>query len=114
MNIHELKGRSSQAASLRSNQTGRATEKATTSEATASAPIAEDRVDLSAQAATQSGRSSELQVAHKALLGIPPLSQERVNEILERLQNRYYEQPEVAREIAQRMATNLRAEGSEG
>lgn len=67
--------------------------------------LPKDRVELTRK--EEQWIDNELPFARKAILGIPPLSQERVAEILERLQTRYYEQPAITREIAQRVSETI-------
>lgn len=68
-----------------------------------------DRVELSAtaQASRSETASAELDFARKALLGIPPLSEERSADILKRVQEGYYSQPERLKEIAERFTKEL-------
>ncbi len=114
MNINHLTGRPATSTTVRGN----APEKVNTDETprAAAVPATEqaDRVELSA-----SGREAQtvgtpvLAYARKALENIPPLSQERVAEILDRIKEDYYKQPEVTRQIAQRVAATFREENFE-
>ena len=49
----------------------------------------------------------ELAFARKAMLGIPPLSNERASDILKRIQEGYYSQPEVLKTIAEKFTEEL-------
>lgn len=68
-----------------------------------------DRVEISAGSrTTQNGVApEELVFARKALLGIPPLSDDRVADILQRIQEGYYSQPEILKAIAERYTQEL-------
>lgn len=68
-----------------------------------------DRVEISdaARAAAENTQSRELTFARKALLGIPPLSSDRVADILERVKEGYYSQPEVVKEISEKISSEL-------
>lgn len=74
----------------------------------ATAP-AQDRVEISdaARAAGQNAETTEVHLAKKALLGIPPLSDKRAADILARIQSGYYSQPDVLRQIAERVGNEL-------
>ncbi len=68
-----------------------------------------DRVEISdaaraAQAQEEQARLREVAMGRKAILGIPPLSQERVEEILKRVKNGYYHTPEAGRAMAEKAA----------
>lgn len=66
----------------------------------------QDRVEISdaARAAVAgAGTTSEINFARKAMLGIPPLSEKRAADILARVQNGYYSQPDVLKQIAERV-----------
>ena len=71
---------------------------------------AQDRVEISdaARAAvSDAGSSQEINFARKALLGIPPLSEKRVADIMLRIQNGFYSQPDVLRQIAEQITSDL-------
>jgi hypothetical protein len=77
------------------------------SEAPANAPI-EDRVELSEAARAQSkAKGGELEKAHQELLDMPPLDPKRKDHILRRVQEGYYSQPDVLKQIAQRLSADL-------
>lgn len=108
MNINHLNGRPASPAAVRNTAADRAKadDPARTPEVAATSGT--DRVELSASArASEAPATPELAFARKALENIPPLSQERVAEILDRIKNDYYSQPEVARDIAARVAANV-------
>ncbi len=116
MNINNLQGRSVSPQGVRANGTERATGDDAARAADAAAPVSpSDRVELSASAReSKPAATPELAFAQKALENIPPLSQERVAEILQRITQDYYNTPEVARQIAERVATNISADIFEG
>ena len=67
-----------------------------------------DRVELSSAARTDRAPSvQELAFARKAMLGIPPLSDERASDILMRIQEGFYSQPEVLKKIAEKFTEEL-------
>jgi hypothetical protein len=70
-----------------------------------------DKVEISDAARTalakDAGSAAEVQFAKKALLGIPPLSEKRAADILARVQSGFYSQPEVLKQIAERVGTEL-------
>ena len=114
MNINHLLGRPASSSTVRGSGPDRVNADASPRVAESSAAEAADRVELS-----DSGREAStagtpvLAFARKALENIPPLSQERVAEILERIKEDYYSQPEVTRQIAQRVASTFREENFE-
>lgn len=68
----------------------------------------QDRVEISSGARSDASSSiQELAFARKAMLGIPPLSDDRVADILTRIQEGFYSQPEVLKKIAQRFTEEL-------
>ena len=72
--------------------------------------VARDRVEISdaARAAlAEQAASNDLLVARKALMGIPPLSENRAADILTRIQNGYYSQPDVLRQVAEKIGSEL-------
>jgi len=72
--------------------------------------VARDRVEISdaARAAhAEQAKSNDLLVARKALMGIPPLSEKRAADILTRVQNGYYSQPDVLRQVAEKVAADI-------
>lgn len=71
---------------------------------------ASDRLDLSPESVGEQAKSPEISYARKALLGMPPLSPERIDVVFDRIEQGYYSQPEVVREIAERLATELSAQ----
>lgn len=76
----------------------------------AAAAPARDRVEISdaARAAAADGsHTQEINFARKALLGIPPLSMDRVADILKRIQEGYYSQPEVIKQTAAGVTNDL-------
>lgn len=77
----------------------------------------QDRVEISdaARAAVSDATSThEMHLARKALLGIPPLSEKRSADILARVQSGYYSQPDILRQIAERVAADLTTGVQEG
>lgn len=74
-------------------------------------PVA-DRVEISKEARTraqdeEARRNRELAFAQKALLGIPPLDEAKVQELQERIRDRYYSQPDVTRSVAEEIAKDI-------
>lgn len=74
-------------------------------------PVA-DRVEISREARTraqdeEARRNRELAFAQKALLGIPPLDEEKIAELQDRIRERYYQKPEVIRDVAEKVARDL-------
>ena len=74
-------------------------------------PVA-DRVEISKEARTraqdeEARRNRELAFAQKALLGIPPLDEAKVQELQERIRDRYYSQPDVTRSVAEEIARDI-------
>lgn len=77
------------------------------SEVAPNAPL-EDRVELSEAALAQSkARNEELGKAHEQLLDMPPLDPERKDHILRRVQEGYYSQPDVLKQVAERLHADL-------
>lgn len=73
------------------------------------APV-RDRVEISdaaRAAAAEHEKTRQLDFAKKALLGMPPLSQERAADILKRVQEGYYSQPEVIDQVAAKVVPDL-------
>ncbi|CAM3319265.1 flagellar biosynthesis anti-sigma factor FlgM [Rhodothermus bifroesti] len=73
----------------------------------------EDRVELSEaarKAAQQANETPAIEFAREALRSTPSLSPERVAAILRSLQAGYYMQPEVIKQIAQRLVEEMLAE----
>lgn len=111
MNINHLLGRPVSSSTVRGNGPDRVNADETPRASESSAAEAKDRVELSASGReANAGNTPVLAFARKALENIPPLSQERVAEILERIKDDYYERPEVTRQIAQRVAATFREE----
>lgn len=74
-------------------------------------PVA-DRVEISEEARTraqdeEARRNRELAFAQKALLGIPPLDEEKVAELQDRIRDRYYQKPEVIQDVAEKVTRDL-------
>lgn len=71
----------------------------------------EDRVEISdaakAKASDEEKKARDLTFARKALLGIPPLTDEKITEFQERIRDRYYSQPEVTGEVSEQMTKEL-------
>jgi len=78
-------------------------------EAAPSDAAAGDRVELSTAARAQGAdaQSAELAEAKKAYGGLPPLSPERRETILQRVQDGYYSQPDIIGIIAERLDADL-------
>lgn len=75
-----------------------------------------DKVEISDAARAALSRQSggpEIDLAKKALLGIPPLSEKRAADIMTRVQNGYYSQPDVLRQIAEKVINDLGGPRSE-
>jgi hypothetical protein len=74
-----------------------------------SSSASKDRVEISAngRASARDTSVQDLAFARKAMLGIPPLSDDRVADILMRIQEGYYSQPEVLKKIAERFTEEL-------
>ncbi len=103
MKISNLSTQAAQAASVRNERTERA--EASTTTPTAPAQAAGDSVTLSsAGQAAQSEQTAGLGFAKKALAATPELSDERVGQIMQRIQSDYYSSPEVMKDIAQKVA----------
>jgi anti-sigma28 factor (negative regulator of flagellin synthesis) len=68
-----------------------------------------DRVEISeaGRAAASDTQTRELNFARKALDGVSSLPEERVEAIHQRIQDGYYQQPDVIRQIATSVAINL-------
>ncbi len=79
-------------------------------------PASSDRVELSEAARTAQAEAvaqqREIDFARRAMLSIPPLSQDRAEDILQRLQEGFYSQPEVLEQIAGRMIDAAQDEGA--
>jgi len=76
-------------------------------------PAAGDRVELSEaarKAAQQAAEMPGMAFAREALRNAPSLSPERVAAILRALQSGYYTQPEVIKQIAQRLVEEMLSE----
>lgn len=71
----------------------------------------EDRVEISdaakAKASDEDARARDIAFARKALLGIPPLTEEKITELQERIRDRYYSGSEVTRDVAEKIADDL-------
>lgn len=71
----------------------------------------EDRVEISdaakAKANDQDKQSRDIAFARKALLGIPPLTEEKISELQHRIRDRYYAQPEVTNQAAEQIVQDL-------
>ena len=72
----------------------------------------QDRLELSAaarsqQAAPEAGDPAELERARKALLGMPPLDPKRAEDIILRVQEGFYSQPDVLKQIAEGVQSAL-------
>lgn len=71
----------------------------------------QDRVEISDAARTaleaQDAEQPMLDFARKALLGIPPLSQDRAEDILIRIREGFYSQPEIVKLITERVQADL-------
>lgn len=91
------------------SESGQVGGSAATQQQTPAAAPQNDSVELSP--ATKAPHGSDgpqgIDFARKALLGVPPLSQDRVQDILKRVQEGYYSQPEVVKEIATRITEDL-------
>lgn len=74
-----------------------------------------DRVEISSEARAAAGSvaSNDVTFAKKALLGIPPLSEDRAADILKRVQEGFYSQPETLKQIASNIAADLTGSAAE-
>jgi hypothetical protein len=65
-------------------------------------PIPKDRVEISdaARAASEDTKAREVNLARKALLGIPPLSIDRAQDLLMRITEGYYSQPDILKAVS--------------
>lgn len=73
-----------------------------------------DRVEISdaARSAASDAQARDVAFARKALLGIPPLSQDRISEIMQRVQEGYYSNdPDVLKHIAAQLGQDLTGTG---
>ena len=127
MNIHNLKSTLSRpdAGSRRVENAGAqqaSTRPAHSGEPDASQPL-QDRVELSAEAlaaheAAQVARDEaaerDLPMARHALLGMPPLDPERMDHILQRVQAGFYSQPDVLKQVAEKIVSDLPDPGRAG
>jgi hypothetical protein len=105
MKISNLSAQALQSAQARASQTDRAE----SSPSSLSAPAqAGDSVNLSAAGkAAQQDSVAGLGFARKALAAQPELGEERIGQIMQRIQNDYYSNPEVMRDIAQKVAQSI-------
>ena len=66
--------------------------------------VSDDRVDISdagrAAQAAETSQTEELAFARKAMLGIPPLDDSRMEDIFQRINSGFYSQPEVVKQMA--------------
>jgi hypothetical protein len=113
MNIRNINLGSERAESYRTNSVSDAARSGAgggTQHANETKAAIRDKVEISdaarAALSKQSG-SPEIDFAKKALLGIPPLSPKRAADMLARIQNGYYSQPEVINMTAQKLGTEL-------
>lgn len=118
MNIRDVQAGAYRPDQLRSSSTKESEEvrsdAASSAGSRGEAAAAGDRVEISDQARTaltEGRKSSELQFARKALLDVPPLSEERMAEILDRITEGYYQKPEVVQQIAQRLTNDAESGG---
>lgn len=120
MNIRDLNINGNRPDALRSNaaaETNRVENGANAAQsqsASAPAPATGDRVEISPEARAAAGAAApeDVTFARKALLGIPPLSEDRAADILKRVQEGFYSQPEPLKAIASGLANDLtRANG---
>ncbi|MEM1126022.1 MAG: hypothetical protein AAGI71_05170 [Bacteroidota bacterium] len=116
MNIRDLNLGSSRLNTVRGDSTDGA--RGANQEAPGATPEASstsDRVEISAQArasAPATVDTQELGFARKALYGIPPLSQERIADIFQRINEGYYSTPEVIKSVAERAAGDILGSGT--
>ena len=78
------------------------------------APAGRDSVEISAaaRAAADDTKVRDLEFARRALQGVAPMSAERTAELSQRVQDGYYNQPDVVQETAARVADNLQGGAS--
>lgn len=114
MNIRDIQSGPGRAEQTRTEALGSTNKVAPGSQApqeeAVSAQSVKDRVEISAAAraaATENIQTQELGFARKALLGIPPLSQDRASDILRRIQEGFYSQPEVVKQVASEVTTEF-------
>lgn len=106
MKISNLSAQATQAAQARASQTERA--EASTNTPSGPAQAASDSVDLSAAGKAAQQESVEgLGFARKALAATPELGEERIGQIMQRIQSDYYSDPEVMKDIAQKVAQSI-------
>jgi hypothetical protein len=113
MNIRNIDLGSKRAEAYRTNQvadTARSGAGGGTQQANEIKSAIRDKVEISdaARAALSNDTGPrEIDFAKKALLGIPPLSEKRAADIMARVQNGYYSQPDVLRQTAERLGSEL-------
>ena len=77
--------------------------------------VSDDRVDISdagrAAQASETSQTEELALARKAMLGIPPLDDSRVEDIFQRINSGFYSQPEVVKQMAEGVMQTFDAAG---
>ncbi len=76
-------------------------------------PEERDQAVFSSEARTASADAKlrELAFARKALLNIPPLTEEKLKEVQQRIRESYYTTPEIAKELAEKLVDVFRSEG---
>ena len=114
MNIRDLQINQSRPDHLRSSASGEAGKVQEAAPVQPAQPVesqqqARDRVEISdaARAAANEPQVEGINFARKALLGIPPLSDERASDMIQRIQEGYYSQPEVLKQVATGVAGDL-------
>lgn len=75
-------------------------------------PPIEDRVEISQEGklkaqGEEANKSRDLAFARKAMLGIPPLTEDHVRELQTRIKERYYSKPEVIDKVADKLTDDL-------
>ncbi len=118
MNIRNVNLNTDRAENYRQNtvqESGKAGAGADVRQSNGTSQPVQDRVEISdaARAAvSDAAANTEINFARKALLGMPPLSEKRAADILARVQSGYYSQPDVLKQIAERVGDAILPGGS--
>jgi len=79
-------------------------------ERTSLPPEARDSIEFSPASRAHSSAAppvKDMEFARRALLGVPPLSEKRASDIMSRIQEGYYNKPEIVQQIADRIASEI-------
>ena len=76
-------------------------------------PEEKDQAEISREARTASADAKlrEMAFARKALLNIPPLTEEKLQEVQRRIRESYYTTPEITKRLAEKLVDVFRSEG---